>query len=368
MLERLYINNYRCLVNFEIKFDEMTLLLGTNGTGKTSIFDILHKLRQLIIDNAKIGGLFSSENLTVWLDSNIQTIELSVKGNGGEYTYKLVIEHKTVEDKQRISEEFLSYNGNSLYRCKQGEVHLYQDDYKEGPIYTFDWTMSGLSTILSRKDNTKLIWFKDWISKLFIVNLQPYNISSVTKDEIQMIDRGGINFASWFRYISQEYQNKVYNLYDHLREAVPGFDSFQLQTAGKQKILNVGFRKKNKSNEVKYLDFENISDGQKVLIILHTFLISLQNMGHILLIDEPDNYLALAEIQPWLIELEEICGEKIPQVILISHHPELIDYMGIEQSRLIDREPLSPARVVPFKANIENGLKLSEFVARGWEL
>ncbi|MDP8321305.1 MAG: AAA family ATPase, partial [Candidatus Stygibacter australis] len=85
MLERLYINNYRCLVNFEIKFDEITLLLGTNGTGKTSIFDILHKLRQLIIDNAKIGELFNSEDLTVWLDSNIQTIELHVKGNGGEY-------------------------------------------------------------------------------------------------------------------------------------------------------------------------------------------------------------------------------------------------------------------------------------------
>jgi len=367
MLERLYINNYRCLVNFEIRFDEMTLLLGTNGTGKTSIFDILHKLRKLIIDNAKIGELFNSEDLTVWLDSNIQTIELHVKGNGGEYRYKLDIEHNPEIDKQRIDSESLLFNGHMIYNSHQGEVHLYHDDFTDGPIYTFDWNMSGLSTILSRKDNTKLSWFKDWISKLFIVNLQPYNIKSVTKDEIQMIDRGGINFASWYRYISQEYQNKVYNLYNHLREAIPGFDSFQFQTAGKQKILNIGFKKSENGKEVRYFDFEKISDGQKVLVILHTFLISLQNMGYTLLIDEPDNYLALAEIQPWLIELEDICGEEIPQVVLISHHPELIDYMGIEQSRLIDREPLSPSRVVSFKVNIEEGLKLSEFVARGWE-
>ncbi|MCF7920422.1 MAG: ATP-binding protein [Candidatus Cloacimonetes bacterium] len=367
MLERLYINNYRCLVNFEITFDEMTLLLGVNGTGKTSIFDILHKLRKLIIENVKIGELFSAEDLTVWLDSNIQTIELNVKGNGGEYKYKLEIEHNPEIDKQRINSELLLYDGHPIYSSNMAEVHLFHDDYKKGPVYSFDWSMSGLSTIFERSDNKKLSWFKDWISKLFIVNLQPYNIKSITQEEAQMIDRGGINFASWYKYISQEYQNKVFNLYEHLRKTIPGFDSFQLQTAGKSKILNIGFRKSDKGNLVKYFDFENISDGQKVLVILHTFLISLQNMGYTLLLDEPDNYLALAEIQPWLIELYDLCGEEIPQVILISHHPEMIDYLGIDQSRLIEREPLSPSRVVPFKVNIEEGLKLSEFIARGWE-
>ncbi len=49
MLTKLYANNYRCLVNFEVEFDSLTLLLGPNGGGKTSIFDLLYNLRKLII-------------------------------------------------------------------------------------------------------------------------------------------------------------------------------------------------------------------------------------------------------------------------------------------------------------------------------
>jgi predicted ATP-binding protein involved in virulence len=55
MLTKMYVNNYRCLVNFEIEFGNLTLLLGTNGSGKTTIFDILYKIRRLVIDNDRVG-------------------------------------------------------------------------------------------------------------------------------------------------------------------------------------------------------------------------------------------------------------------------------------------------------------------------
>ena len=37
MLERLYVDNYKCLVNFELPLQELTLLLGANDAGKTSL-------------------------------------------------------------------------------------------------------------------------------------------------------------------------------------------------------------------------------------------------------------------------------------------------------------------------------------------
>ena len=85
------------------------------------------------------------------------------------------------------------------------------------------------------------------------------------------------------------------------------------------------------------------------------------------MMDEPENYVALREIQPWLMELSDVCGVKIPQIIIISHHPELIDYFGVEKSRLIVREPLGPARVKQIFNRFEDSLKLSELIARGWE-
>jgi len=46
-LSRLYINNYRCFVNFELRPGGRSLLLGYNGTGKSSIFDVLAALQDI---------------------------------------------------------------------------------------------------------------------------------------------------------------------------------------------------------------------------------------------------------------------------------------------------------------------------------
>ena len=367
MLTKLYVNNYRCLVNFEIEFDNLILLLGTNGSGKTSIFDILYNIRTLIIDNAKIYEVFSTDDLTAWMDSQEQIFELHVKGNGGNYVYRLVVSHQKEQGKLRIDRETLSYEGKPIFSFEQGEIHLYNDHFNQGPTFTFDWYLSGLSMVAPRNDNTKLNWFKDWIKMLFIVNLQPRAIGSVSEGESTWLNRDGTNFVSWYRYISQEHQDKLFDLISHLRQSIPGFDSLKLETAGKHRMLKVGFHDGDKQAKTIFFDFDRLSDGQRVLLILHMLLISLKDMGHTLMLDEPENYVALAEIQPWLMELSDASGVSIPQIIIISHHPELIDYFGAEKCRLIDREPLGPTRVKPVPTQFEGSLKLSEVIARGWE-
>ena len=55
MLKRLYVNNYKCLVNFELLLARTTLLAGLNGTGKSTIFDLLEHLRGFIAGDASVG-------------------------------------------------------------------------------------------------------------------------------------------------------------------------------------------------------------------------------------------------------------------------------------------------------------------------
>jgi len=64
MLKRIYINNFRCLVNFELTLGTMNLFLGANGTGKTTVFEVLLKLQQLIVEDNKINTLFKASALT----------------------------------------------------------------------------------------------------------------------------------------------------------------------------------------------------------------------------------------------------------------------------------------------------------------
>ena len=43
MLTRIYIDNYRAFVNFEHTFESTQLLMGGNGSGKSSFLDALHE-------------------------------------------------------------------------------------------------------------------------------------------------------------------------------------------------------------------------------------------------------------------------------------------------------------------------------------
>lgn len=366
MLKRLYANNYRCLVNFEMNFDELTLLVGPNGGGKSTLFDLLYGIRLLLVGNASIGKVFPLRELTAWINKTEQSFELDVQGRDGLFSYKLVISHNPNTKKQRIELEHLLLDGKPLFEFKRGEVQLYLDDHEPGPKYPFDWTLSALSTIIPRNDNKKLTWFKGWIERIFIVGLQPKAMTSETEEESDWLNRDGTNFASWYRYISQEHQDKIFLLTQQLRDTIPGFHAFKLEQAGKHRILKIGFNSEDENARPVYFDFDQLSDGQRVLIILYALLLGLQDLGHTLFLDEPENYISLAEIQPWLMELNTACGESLPQTVLISHHPELIDYLGPECGKWIERDPLGPTRVKRFPERIGEGLKLSEQIARGW--
>lgn len=366
MLKRLYANNYRCLVNFEMNFDELTLLMGPNGGGKSTIFDLLYNIRHLLTDNAKINEVFPLEDLTAWVKKTEQSFEMDVQGEEGLFSYKLVISHSYDLKKQRVELEQLLFDGKPLFEFKQGEVSLYHDDHEAGPKYSFDWSVSALATIVARPDNKKLTWFKKWVDMLFIVSLQPKAMTSEADKESDWLNRDGTNFASWYRYISQEHQDKIFSLTEKLRDTIPGFHAFKLEQAGKYRILKVGFISEEQKSSPVFFDFEQLSDGQRVIIVLYTLLLSLKDLGHTVFLDEPENYVALPEIQPWLMELNTACGESFPQAVLISHHPEMIDYLGAECGKWIERDPLGPMRVKRLPERVDEGLKLSEQIARGW--
>ena len=83
-----------------------------------------------------------------------------------------------------------------------------------------------------------------------------------------------------------------------------------------------------------------------------------------LLLDEPENYVGLQLIQPWLVELADAMRDE-GQLFVISHHPEVIDYLAADHALLFERPGGGPTRVQhnPFDRN--KGLKASELVARG---
>ena len=95
MLKRIYVDNYKCLVNFEYHPGEIQLILGKNGSGKSTLLEVLSLLRAFIVEGDNSLELFPPRSLCRWLkNQKLQTFELQVAGNGGDYQYKLVIENQ----------------------------------------------------------------------------------------------------------------------------------------------------------------------------------------------------------------------------------------------------------------------------------
>jgi predicted ATPase len=368
MIKRLYIDNYKCLVNFDLSLQELTLLLGPNGVGKTSFLNVIFALRRLLSGEAKVMDIdiFPPATLTRWQNRNIQVFELDLVLEDEELRYRLEVEHERTIRKARISLERLESNGKPLFEFKMGEVHLYRDDYSPGPPYSADWSESALARVPSRNDNTRLTRFLEFMRKVIVCGLYPASFETESSTEDSVLRRDARNFASWYRHILLERQELVPEFTKALQKVIDGFRGIRMEKVGLDtRALMIMFDQFNERYELR---LDEISDGQRALIALYSLIRLAAGQGYTLLLDEPDNYVALAEIQPWLIALSDACGAEVPQAVLCSHHPELIDYLGGDCGLMLKRE--SSGATIIFPANklvVEGGLRLSEVIARGWE-
>lgn len=367
MLERLYVDNYKCLVNFELPLQELTLLLGPNGTGKTSVLDVMHALAQLLDGKARLtdADVFPGSTLTRWQQRDIQIFEIEVQLKIDSFVYRLEVEHERSTRRARVHLEKLTGGGGPLFECTQGEVRLYRDDHSEGPRYPADWSESALARVAPRNDNRRLTSFMDFMNGVIVCGIDPPGIRTESRRESRLLGRGARNFADWYRHVLQERPDLVPGFTTRLREVIDGLNTVRLEKVGRDtRALMVMF---NEGAERYELRIDELSDGQRALIALYALIHLGEGLRYTLFLDEPDNYVALPEIQPWLMELADACGEAVSQAVVCSHHPELIDYLGDDNGLVLQRETSGVVTAgKPMVGEFDGGMKLSELIARGW--
>jgi len=153
-------------------------------------------------------------------------------------------------------------------------------------------------------------------------------------------------------------------LRDSLQNVWPDFKSFRLVDIGlNAKALQLRFEGSNSRGSV--LFFDQLSDGEKALVGLYMVRAALATgAAQTVLIDEPDNYVGLPELQPWTLSLRELLDEN-HQAILVSHHPEILSNAGSDFGRYLWRDShTSQTRIGPL--NVPAGINPGEAIARGW--
>ncbi len=367
MITRLYVNNFRCLVNFKAEFSSFAVLCGPNGAGKSSVFDALRLLRSLGIGDALLGGTGENDipglEFTEWLDSRVQQFELGLSVEGCAFEYAIHIEQTFNAEMPRVIHEKALCDGQPLFDRNTEGVRFLKADGTQA-FFPLDWRQAALRAIEPRGVHiSKLKLLQEEIAKLLILRPNPRSMERESKAEARYPDLSMVNLTSWYRslYQEQEWGDALRRL---LRDVWPDFQSFKLVDAGMNtKALQLRFE--GETGKPTLLFFEHLSDGERALIGLYMVRAALETgAARTVLLDEPDNFVGLPELQPWVLSMREILDDK-HQLVVISHHPEILSNSGGENGRYLWRDNhTSPTRIGPL--NVPDGMTTGEAVARGW--
>lgn len=346
MIRRLYIDNYKALVNCDIVLERLSLLCGENGAGKSSVFEVLQGVADLVTEAVPVSELFGPRTRTKWMKGGVQTVRLEVEdGHGqGKYEYGLVIEHTEDSRAIRVAEETLAFNGTTLFRGSSGKVRLHNDKGQPGPELSFDPGKTGVSLVFASDSNRRLTRFKELLSKIAWVQPNPFAMEPESRAEAIRLTRGLDNFVSWFRRTAQDY-GLAYDIIGQWREILPGLRPFRLDEYGaetRRLVLPI----QDESGQPGDFGLDDLSEGQRTLLALYAVLAVWNRDGGTLLLDEPDNFVGLPEIQPLLGAIRDASeADSGLQILIVSHNLEFVNSLAGAHGLRMRREGQGHVRV-----------------------
>lgn len=338
MLQRLYVHNFRCLENFELNLKEMpsALLIGKNGSGKSTIAMALEVLQSIGRGTNQVGQLVQSKDFARGRSDVPIRFEIEVILNGKLYIYILAFELPEGFKELRILEEQLIIAGKPLYSRKEAQVTLHTSSNNREAQFLVDWHLVALPVIQERSEKDPLLVFKTWLAHTIILapipSLMRGDSSGETLKPVQKVS----NFGEWFSGLLRRYPAAYTRVEKFLQELMPDIRDFLNEPIGQDaKSMIVRFEN---SNAKLSINFKDLSDGEKCFFLCAVVLAANEFYGPLFCFwDEPDSYLSLSEVGHFVTALRKSFG-KSGQIIVTSHNPEAIRKFSDENTLVLDRK------------------------------
>jgi len=335
MLRRIEINNYKMFKNFTLDFTEgVNLVCGQNGSGKSSILELMHSLVGFLATpetsdhvNHSVIEAFPYETFCRWAVQPSGCGDMTIKIVLGEedesFRYNLTVRYDFRNNQIRVHDESLVQMSNgeekALLSFSEGIISMATDD--NGDLsFNGDHNVSGLIT--GARNNALVQRFITMIAKVYNLHLDPAVTAQDFKTGTRTLGVKGERFASWhFSNFTNEAEKQV-SITKQFKSFIPGLSSVNCPSSGDFYRWKVRVKYNDKFYD---LELRELSDGQKILFVLYSLLANAPD-GSTLIIDEPENYLAPGELQPWLDAVSDAWEERDIQFILITHNPKTINW------------------------------------------
>ena len=334
MLQRLYVHNFRCLQNFEIKpgDNDALLLIGKNGVGKSTLAKALNIFQKIGTGTSRIGSLATKDDFTLGRTNESMHFEVEVLFEENTYVYGLVLDMPDNFRELRVAEEDFSVNGVPVYTRREAQVTYHANKQSE---FSLDWHTVALPLIIEKQDGP-LQLLRNWLRRMHILAPVPQLMGGESHSTRNPLSASCENFADYMTALLSEYPASYVPINDFLKELMPDLKEFNNeQISADTRMLKISFGDNGTAFK---LNFHELSDGEKCMFLSAVVLAAQQAHGNLFVFwDEPDNYLALPEIEHFIRLLRQKFRNG-SQIWMTSHNEATINCFSHENTLLLRRK------------------------------
>lgn len=348
LLTRIEIDGYRPFRKFVAEPEDLTVIIGANATGKSSLFDFLRFVSRAAqdalppeIDDRSAGKLIfhggAPERIRFAL-----TLDL-----GQRFPLRYEAEILGPVGAPKVSRERLA----TTQPLQQGEKEpfIFLDfsagrgvvrDQREKKLVRPEWTVRGNELALRRALDPTLVTLSHVQGLLSSWRFYSgFDVSSgasvrrpVPTEPEPLLDEHGDNLSAVLMWLQSRHPTAWDELESHVRAAVPGFQSLNVKAHGGPGTVIGVWRETGVETELTLAD---LSDGTLRLLCWAVLCLA-PNLPPLLCVDEPELGLH-PRVLPVLAGLFRLASART-QVLIATHSPYFLSQFELDEIAVMRRE------------------------------
>jgi predicted ATPase len=345
MIERLKVNGYLSLVDADIRFRPLTVLLGRNGAGKSALLDALERLGSYARGGAErafgpppysLGDLRSRG----YGDIPATSFEAELSLDAERYRYKLALAERNGQ--AQVEEERLMLASGQVVAAWSSKTQP-----TSGTILRPDTPNPIIERVAAHLKSVR------------IFDLDPRSIEQPSEDRESVLGRDGYGVGAYLGKLQEEDLARFADIEERVRQLRPGTKGLRVWGGGAGRLY---WGIQDQRGEDWRCPAPLLSWGDRMLVGILCVLFAAE-AGSVVGLEEiergfhPSRYQAVVDL---LSEAayKGMGGRGPIQIIATSHSPALVSRFQdrLDELRLVSRAAGGTTTVTPMDEEVQRGL------------
>jgi predicted ATPase len=314
MITELRLENWKSFGEATLYIDSLSILIGTNASGKSNVLEALQFLNSMLHGKIKdsVAAMRGGNDWLIKKPSTSARLSVTV-----DRVYECAIVFDVVDGDLRIKNQTIKINGIIKFESKFNQqfviLEAYNDEHDLELFHALENMFYSLSNIT-------------------LLNPVPKNMRGFSPVLVKLKEDAS-NIAGVLAVLSPERQQEVEEVLTQYARRLP---ESEIQRVYAEKVGKLGKdamlycdEKWGESGEIFTVDARAMSDGTLRFLAILTALLTLPE-GSLLAIDEVDNGFHPSRAYLLLEALQTIGKQRNIDVLVTTHNPALLDALGTE--------------------------------------